>query len=130
MPPKLAPDPDFYAALDIPRSASETDVRRAYRKLITKEHPGASGAAVTLWAASEACADKGGDAERFAAIQRAYDVLSNQAQRKMYDATGRAERTADEELMETFGGGAGWQLSVSCRITGGLCGSRGVPPAV
>jgi len=41
MPPKLAPDPDFYAALDIPRSASETDVRRAYRKLITKEHPGA-----------------------------------------------------------------------------------------
>jgi curved DNA-binding protein CbpA len=66
-----------------------TQIRRAYRNLITKEHP-----------------DKGGDAEKFGAIQRAYDVLSSEPKRKQYDATGRADRTADEELMESFGGGA------------------------
>jgi len=64
-------------------------IRRKYRNLITKEHP-----------------DKGGDAERFAAIQRSYDVLSSAPKRQQYDATGRAERTADEELVEAFGGGA------------------------
>ncbi len=64
-------------------------IRRAYRNLITKEHP-----------------DKGGDAERFGAIQRAYDVLSSEAKRKQYDATGKADRTVDEELLEAFGDGA------------------------
>ncbi len=69
--------------------ATVPQIRRAYRNLITKEHP-----------------DKGGDADKFAAIQRAYDVLSSEPKRKQYDTTGRAERTVDEELMEAFGGGA------------------------
>ena len=64
-------------------------IRRAYRNLITKLHP-----------------DKGGDAELFGAVQKAYDVLSNAAKRAQYDATGRLERTVDEELMDSFGGGA------------------------
>jgi preprotein translocase subunit Sec63 len=34
-------------------------IRRAYRNLVTREHP-----------------DKGGDADKFKAIQKAYDVLS------------------------------------------------------
>ena len=74
-----------------PRLTPQTrpQIRRRYRNLITKEHP-----------------DKGGDADRFAAIQRAYDVLSNTAKRAKYDETGVAERSADEELMDAFGGGA------------------------
>ena len=39
-------------------------------------------------------------------IQRAYDVLGNESKRKQYDATGRMEKTVDEEFMDTFGGGA------------------------
>jgi trans-2-enoyl-CoA reductase len=70
-------------------AATRPQIRRRYRNLITKEHP-----------------DKGGDADRFAAIQRAYDVLSNAAKRAQYDETGVAERSADEELMDAFGGGA------------------------
>ena len=74
-----------------PRLTPQTrpQIRRRYRNLITKEHP-----------------DKGGDADRFSAIQRAYDVLSNAAKRAQYDETGVAERTADEELLEAFSGGA------------------------
>jgi len=80
---------DFYGLLGVNRGARETEIRRAYRNLITKEHP-----------------DKGGDPERFAQIQRAYDVLSSDSKRKQYDATGRADKTPDEELLDTFGGGA------------------------
>jgi trans-2-enoyl-CoA reductase len=63
-------------------------VRRAYRNLITRAHP-----------------DKGGDATTFARIQRAYDVLSDDAKRKSYDETGTFEKTAEEELLDEFGGG-------------------------
>lgn len=73
-------------------------IRRRYRNLITKEHP-----------------DKGGDADKFAAIQRAYDVLSNAAKRAKYDETGVAERSADEELMDAFGGGACCAVSQGTR---------------
>lgn len=50
--------------------------------------------------------DKGGDATAFAAIQRAYDVLSDAEKRARYDATGTYEKTVEEELLEDFGGGA------------------------
>jgi trans-2-enoyl-CoA reductase len=80
---------DLYAVLGVSRSARDLEIRRAYRNLITREHP-----------------DKGGDAQRFTLIQRAYDVLGNDSKRKQYDATGRMEKTVDEEFMDSFGGGA------------------------
>jgi trans-2-enoyl-CoA reductase len=56
--------------------------------LITRAHP-----------------DKGGDAVTFARIQRAYDVLSDDAKRASYDETGTFEKTVEEELLDEFGGG-------------------------
>ena len=50
--------------------------------------------------------DKGGDGVKFKLIQRAYDVLSDPEKRSHYDATGEVERSVEEELLETFGGGA------------------------
>ena len=63
-------------------------MRRAYRNLITRAHP-----------------DKGGDAATFARIQRAYDVLSDDAKRASYDETGTFEKSVEEELLDEFGGG-------------------------
>jgi len=80
---------DLYAVLGVSRTAREIEIRRAYRNLITREHP-----------------DKGGDAQRFTLIQRAYDILGNDSKRKMYDSTGRMDKTVDEEFMDSFGGGA------------------------
>ena len=50
--------------------------------------------------------DKGGDAVKFAVIQRAYDVLSDSETRRRYDATGEVEKSVEDELLESFGGGA------------------------
>lgn len=79
---------DLYEALGVARGARNVEIRRAYRNLLTREHP-----------------DKGGNPERFAAIQAAYDVLSNEAKRRLYDETGETEKTVDEEFMDGFAQG-------------------------
>ena len=48
---------DLYARLGVSKSASEKDIKRAYKKATLKHHP-----------------DKGGDASKFKEIQEAYDV--------------------------------------------------------
>ena len=71
------------------RCATASQIRQAYRTRATKEHP-----------------DKGGDQVKFMAVQKAYDVLVDENKRRMYDATGQVERSAEEDLLDAFGGGA------------------------
>ncbi|MEW5319838.1 MAG: hypothetical protein WDW38_010963 [Sanguina aurantia] len=59
----------LYRALCISRSASSSQVTQAYRALARSAHP-----------------DKGGTSERFAALRRAYDTLSDPARRAAYDS--------------------------------------------
>lgn len=59
---------DHYQTLGIDRTASSEDIKRAYRRMASQHHP-----------------DKGGDTQQFQAIQQAYDVLSDPAQRQAYD---------------------------------------------
>ncbi len=47
------------------------DIKKAYRKLAVKHHP-----------------DKGGDEATFKEITRAYEVLSNEEKRQIYDQYG------------------------------------------
>jgi trans-2-enoyl-CoA reductase len=84
----MAVENDLYTTLKLTRDSTKIEVRRAYRNLITKAHP-----------------DKGGDPAEFAAIQRAYDVLSDDTKRASYDATGSFEKSVEEELLDQFGGG-------------------------
>lgn len=53
------------------QNASETDIKKAYRKMAVKHHP-----------------DKGGDEETFKAITRAYEVLSDKEKRQIYNQYG------------------------------------------
>lgn len=66
--------PDLYATLGVPKDADPDTVKKAHRQKVSKLHP-----------------DKGGNAEAFLAVQRAYEVLSDEERRKRYDETGRAE---------------------------------------
>jgi molecular chaperone DnaJ len=68
----------LYDALGVPKTASQDEIKKAYRKLVHECHP-----------------DKNpGDKEaedRFKEVQGAYDVLSDPQKRKQYDAFGSAD---------------------------------------
>ena len=66
---------DYYQILGITKTASEEEIKKAYRKLAHQYHP-----------------DKpGGSEARFKEINEAYQVLSDRAKRAQYDRFGSAE---------------------------------------
>jgi curved DNA-binding protein len=80
---------DYYAVLGVPRTASQTEIKKAYRKKAREHHPDA----------------KPGDAaaERtFKDVNEANAVLSDPEKRKQYDALG-----ANWEAFSRAGAGAG-----------------------
>ncbi len=110
---------DYYDVLGVDRSATRDQIKQAYRKLALQYHPDRN---------------KASDAtEKFREIAEAYAVLSDDAKRKEYDATGHAgvsERWTTEDLFrdfqfgDFFGGRAG-DLS---GIFGDFFGIRTRPP--
>ncbi len=66
---------DFYATLGLKRTASEKEIKQAYRRLARKHHPDVNPG------------DKGAE-ERFKEINQAYEVLSEPAKRSKYDRYG------------------------------------------
>jgi curved DNA-binding protein len=75
---------DFYEVLGVPRTASQDEIQRAYRKLARKHHPDVS---------------KHPDSEEnFKQVSEAYDVLSDPETRKRYDAFGPDFRRVGEDV--------------------------------
>lgn len=77
---------DFYKTLGVERNASPNEIKRAYRKLAAKHHP-----------------DKNPDnpeaVETFKEIGSAYEVLSDENKRKLYDRCGE-ECVKKEGMMD------------------------------
>ncbi len=70
----MAEKRDYYEVLGIPKSASEDEIKKAFRKLAVKHHP-----------------DKeGGDEAKFKEINEAYEVLKDTTKRQRYDQFGHA----------------------------------------
>src|SRR5262245_8761186 len=68
---------DYYEVLNVPKNASDDDVKKAYRKLAWQYHPDRNPG------------DKSAEA-RFKEVQEAYDVLSDKDKRAQYDRFGFA----------------------------------------
>src|SRR4051812_21018863 len=67
---------DYYETLGVPRSASQADIKKAFRKLARENHP------------DKKPGDKSAEA-RFKAINEANAVLSDADKRKKYDRLGK-----------------------------------------
>src|SRR6058998_1452006 len=81
---------DYYELLGVDRSASEEDIKKAYRKLAVKYHP------------DKNPGDKTAE-ERFKEIGEAYEALSDPQKRAAYDQCGHA--AFDPRLRGGRGGG-------------------------
>ena len=68
---------DYYKTLGVDKSASQEDIKKAFRKLAHEHHP-----------------DKGGNAEKFKEASEAYSVLSDDKKR------GQPFRIAQPQLRE------------------------------
>jgi DnaJ-class molecular chaperone len=82
---------DYYATLGVSRGASQDELQKAYRKLARKYHPDMN-------------PDDKAAQKKFKEVQQAYDVLSDEKKRKMYDQFGA-------QFEQMGGGGAGPQWS-------------------
>ncbi|MEK7077057.1 MAG: DnaJ domain-containing protein [Patescibacteria group bacterium] len=84
---------DYYKILGVSRSASDEDIKKAFRRLAHQHHPDKSG----------------GSADKFKEVNEAYQVLSDKKKRAQYDRFGAAE------AFSGFGGGQapGWDFGGS-----------------
>jgi curved DNA-binding protein len=80
---------DYYAVLGVPRTASQTDIKKAFRKLAREHHPDAR--------PGDSAAER-----RFKEINEANAVLSDKDKRVLYDRLG-----SDWESYARAGAGAG-----------------------
>jgi molecular chaperone DnaJ len=104
---------DLYAALGVSATASDEEIKKAYRKLARKHHPDAN-------------PDDPRAEERFKEISHAYDVLSDPEKRKQYDRFGSANgRGGPGAGGFNFEGFDVSDLGDLGDIFGGLFGGRG-----
>lgn len=93
---------DYYKILGVPKSASESAIKKAYRKLARKYHPDLN--------PNDKIAEK-----KFKEINEANEVLSNAENRKKYDQYGEHWQHSEEyekanqqkQYQKTYSGGTG-----------------------
>ena len=85
----MAEKKDYYEVLGVGKTATDDELKKAYRRLAKKYHPDAN-------------PDNKEEAEaKFKEVNEAYEVLSNPQKRKMYDQFGTADPS------QGFGGAGG-----------------------
>jgi DnaJ family protein C protein 9 len=97
------PSIDPYAVLGLEAEATADDVKKAYRKLALKHHPGTHFPWICDYRNAKFRADKAPESDKDAAnkafqeIAFAYAVLSDDRRRKRYDLTGSTAETLEDD---------------------------------
>lgn len=81
---------DYYKTLGVPKTATQAEIKKAYRKLARDNHPDSN--------PNNAAAE-----ERFKEVSEAYNVVGNEEKRKQYDE----QRSLQGQMRNGFGGGFG-----------------------
>jgi curved DNA-binding protein len=103
---------DYYATLGVPKTATEKEIKQAFRKLARKFHPDVNPG------------DKTAEA-KFKDINEAYEVVGDPEKRKKYDELG-ANWKMYEQAQRGGGGAAGFDPSQwNVHFGGGGAGSQG-----
>jgi len=76
----------LYERLEVQKGASGEEIKKAYMKMARKHHP-----------------DKGGDAEIFKGMQEAYEVLTDEKRRQIYDMTGSIDGGNQQQQQQQGG---------------------------
>ena len=76
---------DFYQELGIQKDATKSEIKSAYRSLVKKHHP-----------------DKGGEKERFLAIQNAWETLNDSITKEKYDKQIFSSYSSSNKLNENW----------------------------
>src|ERR1700678_339109 len=92
---------DYYETLGVPRTASDADIKKSFRKLAREFHP-------------DVAKDKKKAEEKFKEINEAYEVLGDPAKRKKYDELGANWKSGSE-----FRPPHGWESFTGGRTAGG-----------
>jgi curved DNA-binding protein len=97
---------DYYESLGVPRTASDADIKKAFRKLAREYHP-------------DVAKDKKKAEEKFKEINEAYEVLSDKDKRQKYDELGPNWKSGAEfRPPPGYGGFPGGQTFRGGRPTG------------
>ena len=109
---------DFYEVLGVSRSASQDEIRKAYKKLAKKFHP-------------DVKPEDPSAQQKFSEITEAYEVLGDEEKRRKYDQFGHAFRGAGASgtnPFQGFGGGGGASFDLDDILGGMFGGGRGANP--
>jgi molecular chaperone DnaJ len=104
---------DYYGVLGVRKSASQDEIRKAFRKLARKHHPDVNPG------------DKKAE-EKFKELSEANDVLSDPKKRKIYDQLGFYSDNIDPAAAEAYSRGGGFGAGPQ-RGAGGRTRTQEVP---
>ena len=102
----MAEKRDYYEVLGVSKTATDEELKKAYRKLAKKYHPDANPD------------DKAGAEAKFKEVNEAYETLSNPQKRKMYDQFGTADPQGFNGAGGPFGGQGGYYSYTSSGFDG------------